>query len=167
MTIKEILENLVREEGGTPTAKSKNGLLMELLQAKNSLQKFALDFNIADSVDLLGKKASDLQEGIWIDDNNVIHGTLFYQDDYTGFSGVEEEQSGWYLVLHADVPNVSDVTFTVSKNGGTPATLDSDGLLVSRILDPTGIELTYTAAKTGQATVIRKFSCRGLVLKKA
>ena len=147
MTIKEILENLVREEGGTPTAKSKNGLLMELLQAKNSLQKFALDFDIADSVDLLGKKASDLQEGIWIDDNNVIHGTLFYQDDY--------------------VLNVSDVTFTVSKNGGTPATLDSDGLLVSRILDPTGIELTYTAAKTGQATVIRKFSCRGLVLKKA
>lgn len=80
----------------------------------NELAAYTVDADIADSVDLLGKKASDLQKGVFIIDGKV-YGTLKYVTDYTGFSSKPDEQQGHYLVLHyecdgADAIKVNGVT---------------------------------------------------------
>lgn len=80
----------------------------------------SVDADIADSVDLLGKKASDLQEGIFIDDGKV-YGTIKYVKNYTGFSGIPDEQQGYYVALHYE----SDYADSIKVNG---VTLDEDGL---------------------------------------
>lgn len=81
---------------------------------ENELAAYTVDADIADSVDLLGKKASDLQKGVFIVDGK-IYGTLKYVTDYTGFSSNPNEQQGYYLALHyecdgADAIKVNGVT---------------------------------------------------------
>ena len=80
----------------------------------------SVDADIADSVDLFGKKASDLQEGIFIDDGKV-YGTIKYVKDYTGFSSNPKEQQGYYVALHYENDDVD----SIKVNG---VTLDPDGL---------------------------------------
>ena len=86
----------------------------------NELSAYTIDADIADSVDLLGKVASDLQEGVFIDDGKVF-GTLKYVTEYTGFSGLPEEQEGYYLVLHFECEGAD----SIKVNG---VTLDEDGI---------------------------------------
>ena len=69
----------------------------------------SVDFDIADSVDLFGKVASDLQEDVEAE-GNAIRGTLKYVDDYTGFSSDVAQQSGNYIVLHADPIDCERIT---------------------------------------------------------
>lgn len=166
MTRKQILKNFVTEYGGTPTATSEKGLLMEILQAKNPLWKLKLDVDISASEDLLGKAIDDLQKDVVID-GDVIRGKLHYVNDYTGFSGDESEQSGNYLVVHASVPGETGVTISVSKNGGESKALDADGILVFRTQNPDTQTLTFTAEKSGSADASVTYSLKGLVLEKA
>ena len=84
--------------------------------------------------------------------------------DYTGFSSKVAEQSGNYLVFHAEVPNEEGVTITarVTKT----STLDTDGIAVFRIADKTKT-LTVTASKEGYESVTKEFSLSGLTLESA
>lgn len=82
--------------------------------------------------DLFGKVASDLQENVEVAED--IKGKLFYVDDYTGFSSNVEEQSGHYIVLKATANNVATITGQVVGGTHGAVTLDSDGLIVCRIV---------------------------------
>lgn len=83
--------------------------------------------------------------------------------DYTGFSSETSEQSGNYLVFHAEVPNVDGVTITakVSKT----STLDSDGIAVFRIANKDSQTLTVVASKEGYEPVTKVFSLSGLTVE--
>lgn len=106
--------------------------------------------DIDPSVDLLGKSASDLQDGISIV-GGVISGTLNYVTGYTGFSGDVSEQSGNYLALRIDTDDNVD-SITVELIGGTvghPVTLDSDRLIVIRITDTDNQSIKVVVNKNG------------------
>lgn len=168
MGIKKSLRNLVIQNGGTGDSESISGLVDELLVAENPLWKLTLDVGVSDSTDLFGKNVSDLQKDVYIDHHDVINGTLFYVDDYTGFSSDTDQQKGNYLVVHAEVPEETDVTITVSKDGGTTQkALDEDGILVFRVTDPATQKLTFIASKQGSTSATRVYSLKGLTCKKA
>lgn len=84
--------------------------------------------------------------------------------DYTGFSGNVAEQSGNYIVFHAEVPNVDGATITAKVT--KTSTLDADGIAVFRIADTTK-KLTVTASKEGYESVTKEFSLSGLTLENA
>ena len=163
LTRKEIISYFVTELGGTPTADTEKGLLMEILQAMNPLWKLDLDVNISADTDLLGKTIGDLQENVRIDED-VIHGKLFYVDDYTGFSGDVTLQKGYYLVVHASVPNETGVTIVASKPDGTNVTLDADGILIFRVMDTKAASLTFTASKDGKTSASKTYRLSGLTI---
>jgi len=128
MRFREIYDYVTKTPGNTNPAILKQMLLDYVATANNSLAAYTVDANIADNVDLLGKKASDLQKNVFVDDYKVF-GTLKHVTGYTGFSGSEAEQEGYYLALHfalegADSIKVNDVT------------LDSDGLHIIRFINP-------------------------------
>ena len=83
--------------------------------------------------------------------------------DYTGFSSKTSEQSGNYIVFHAEVPNVDGVTITakISKT----STLDSDGIAVFRIANKDSQTLTVVASKEGYEPVTKVFSLSGLTVE--
>ena len=114
MRIRNIIEYIKETPGNTNSIILKQ-MIDEYVETQgNELAAYTVDADIADSVDLLGKKASDLQKGVFIDDGKV-YGTLKYVTDYTGFSGNPDEQQGYYLVLHyecdgADAIKVNGVT---------------------------------------------------------
>lgn len=88
-------------------------------------------------------------------------GTLKYVDDYTGFSGNPELQSGNYLAVHFEVPGVDpeDVTITVTVTN--PSVLDPDGDIVLRIADKDQQTITVVAEYDGQ-TVEKEYDLTGL-----
>lgn len=114
MRIRNIIEYVKETPGNTNSVILKQMINEYVETQENELAAYTVDADITDSVDLLGKKASDLQKGIFIDDGKV-YGTLKYVTDYTGFSGNPDEQHGYYLVLHyecdgADAIKVNGVT---------------------------------------------------------
>jgi hypothetical protein len=127
----------------------------------------SIDANIADTVDLFGKAASDLQENIVIG-NSAITGTLKYVDDYSAAFGSGELGSGNYLALHitAAAGNAAADAITVEIVNGVsgPVTLDEDGLYVGRIADKSTQTLKVVASKTGYASVTKTYSLTGLTL---
>lgn len=88
-----------------------------------------------------------------------------YVTDYTGFSSNVAEQSGNYLVFHAEVPDEEGVTIkaTMSKT----STLDSDGIAVFRVADKDSQTLTVVASKDGYDSVTKTFSLSGLTVETA
>jgi len=112
-----------------------------------------------DSIDLFGKKASDLQEGIAVSDD-AITGTLKYVTDYTGFSGRSSEQQGNYIAIHAEA---DDNTATVKVGITKMSTLDEDGDIVL-IVKNTSTPITVTAEAEGKDPVTKTFSIADLVL---
>lgn len=123
-----------------------------------------VDADIAAGEDLLGKYVADLQSDVTVGSEG-IGGTLKYVADYSsaGYSGGEE--SGNFLVLHAEVPETEGVTITAELIGGVhgPVTLDPDGLLISRITSTTQ-QIKFTATKDGYAPFTRTFRLNGLRL---
>lgn len=94
----------------------------------NPLAALAMDFDISDSIDLLGKVASDLQEDMIVDATGKVTGTSKYVTGYTGFSGDPAEQEGNYVAFHISVGDlVIGTNVTVKVNG---VTMDPDGLHV-------------------------------------
>lgn len=168
MGLKKSLKNLVIQKGGTPTAKSYSGLINEALSADNPLWNLKLDVDVAADEDLLGKVIGDLQSAVSVDNNHgVVSGVSFYVDDYTGFSGDPDLQRGHYVVVHASVPDVDGVTITVSKDGGeTTKALDSDGILIFRMTDPSVQKLTFTASKQSLVNVSKTYALKGMTLQK-
>jgi len=117
MRFRNIWEYIMTTPGNTNKA-----ILKQMIDAyaNGESMEVTIDADIEDSVDLLGKKASDLQEGVWIDDG-MVYGTVKYVKGYTGFSSNPKEQQGYYLVLHYECEDAD----TIKVNG---VTLDSDGI---------------------------------------
>ena len=130
----------------------------------------SIDANIADTVDLFGKAASDLQENIVIGDS-AIAGTLKYVDDYSAAFGSGELGSGNYLALHitAAAGNAAADAITVEIVNGVsgPVTLDADGLFVGRIADKSTQTIKVVASKEGYDSVTLNFSLNALTLNNA
>ena len=118
-----------------------------------------VDTDIDADEDLFGKVISDLQNSVSVG-SNAITGTLKYVDDYTGFSSKVAEQSGNYLVVHAETPDVAGATITVKVTN--PVTLDADGIAVLRIADKNSQTLTVVANKDGYETTTKVFDLSGL-----
>ena len=185
MSVKSELKNLIASLGGTVTQKSIPGLIGDvsialggdgtgktvaeqiknIADAKwdaNPLSKLVVDADIADSVDLLGKKASDLQENIVITDT-VITGTSKYVTGYTGFSGKASERKGNYLALHFGVTDlVIGTSVTVKVNG---VTLDPDGLHIMRFKDdgPSKGIFIVEVIKDGYPTFTKEFDVKKVI----
>ena len=120
MRFRNIMEYVNKTPGNTNPVILKQ-IVNEYVETQNNeLSAYTIDADIADSIDLLGKVASDLQEGVFIDDGKVF-GTLKYVTEYTGFSGLPEEQEGYYLVLHFECEGAD----SIKVNG---VTLDEDGI---------------------------------------
>ena len=120
MRFRNIMEYVQETPGNTNPAILKQMVDEYVVAQNNELAAYTIDADIADSVDLLGKKASDLQEGVFIVDGKVF-GTLKYVTGYTGFSGRADEQEGYYLALHYACEDAD----SIKVNG---VTLDEDGL---------------------------------------
>ena len=114
---------------------------------------------------MLGKTVSDLQTGVEVGDG-AITGTLKHVTGYTGFSGVEGEQSGNYLVLKV-ATSLSNAVNTVELVGGTvghPVTLDSDMNIVLRITNKATQKVKVVTTKSGESAT-KIFSLTGLTLE--
>ena len=120
MRFRNIMEYVQETPGNTNPAILKQMVDEYVATQNNELAAYTIDADIEDSVDLLGKKASDLQKGVFIVDGKVF-GTLKYVTGYTGFSGRADEQEGYYLVLHYACEDAD----SIKVNG---VTLDEDGL---------------------------------------
>ncbi len=125
----------------------------------------SIDADIAAAEDLFGKTVSDLQSGITVG-SKAISGTLKYVADYSSAYGTGED-SGNYIVLHAEVPDTEDVTITVEVVNGVhgPQTLDEDGIAICRITDKNSQKIRFVARKTGYEPVTKTFTLRGLTLQ--
>lgn len=123
-----------------------------------------VDTNIDASEDLFGKTVGDFQTNVTVGSEG-IGGTLKFIDDYTSAGYVGDEASGNYLVVHASVPDVDDVTITAEIIGGNhgPVTLDSDGILIARIASTTQ-KIKFTASKSGYENVSKTFNLSNLEL---
>ena len=97
---------------------------------------------------------------------DTVTGTLKYVTGYTGFSGDEEEQSGNYLVLHATHPTADSIKAKLHGGKHGEVTLDSDGILITRITDPAKQTIVFTAVKSGVTSSVT-LSLRDLVLQGA
>ena len=126
----------------------------------------SVDADISDSVDLLGKSASDLQEGIVVGKNGVS-GTLKYISDYSSAYGPGMD-SGNYIVLHYSTAEEGS-TITCELVGGTtdPVTLDPDGLNITRVTNKNTQTIKVVASKTGYTDTVKYISLKGLTLTPA
>lgn len=122
----------------------------------------SVDADIDPTLDLWGFTASDLQSNIVIGDD-AITGTLHFIDDYSS-AFVAPEDSGNYLCIHCEVPEVEGVTITVEVVNGTsgPVTLDADGTIVLRIADKSLQTVEVVASKSGYDPVTKEFDLTGL-----
>lgn len=120
MRFRNIMEYIQETPGNTNPVILKQMVDEYVAAQSNELAAYTIDADIEDSVDLLGKKASDLQEGVFVVDGKVF-GTLKYVTGYTGFSGRADEQKGYYLALHYECEDAD----SIKVNG---VTLDSDGI---------------------------------------
>ena len=132
------------------------------LLAANPLS-LVVNANVPDSLDLFGKVASDLQEGINFT-ANAITGTLKYQDDYTGFSSDPALQTGNFIALSINTEE-PDATITVKITD--PVVLDADRVFVGRIANKDSQTITITATKEGYDTVTKVYSLAGLICESA
>lgn len=101
---------------------------------------------------MFGKTVNDLQSDIEISGNSVS-GTLNFIADYSSAYGPGED-SGNYLVLHAEVPEGATVTSTTNDR---TVTLDSDGILITRITDKSSQTITFVASKEGYSDSSKTF----------
>lgn len=105
-----------------------------------------------------------MQENIAIV-NQKITGTLKYVTGYTQFSGVEEEQSGNYLAVKITDGNAASIK--VSKDGENYKSLDSDGIVITRLTDVSTQKL-YIESTTAESTKINyTYDLSGLTLNES
>lgn len=170
MAIVDKLKQLIRNRGGETHGvqtieDAANALAKMEAGNDNPLKGLVVDVSIDAAEDLLGKVVGDLQKDIVVNSvRGVITGTLKYVTGYTGFSGLEEEQEGHYIALHASVPDVEGVTIKATTRNMT-VTLDSSGIHVLLIKPIGGArQITFTATKSGCQPISRTFDLTSLVL---
>lgn len=172
MSIVERLRALIKARGGDPTGVMtiEEGVrkLEQMEEDANPLSALAIDVDIDPAENLLGKVVGDLQKDVSVGVRGVT-GELYYVDDYTGFSGDPALQSGWYLVTHAAVPDVTGVTIKFHKsNRAEVKSLDSDGLMIARFEEneilADNVSITWTAYKDGYAPFSKTLSMAKLIL---
>ncbi|MBE5825386.1 MAG: hypothetical protein E7307_01995 [Butyrivibrio sp.] len=123
-----------------------------------TLDGFAADTNIPADEDLFGKTVVDLQKDVKIS-NYGIEGNLNYISEYTGFSSVEAEQKGHYLVVNVDIPNATKLEYGIKKTYTTEATaaekeaglLDRELVLLvddDSLYRPLNLKATYADGST-------------------
>lgn len=169
MAIVDELKKLIEKRGGQINGiyniEDAVRVLGELGEISNPLAALAIDVDIGASEDLLGKYVSDLQKDVVVDAyRGEITGESKYVTGYTGFSGDTNMQKGYFLALHAEVPDVEGVTIK-AKTVNMEVTLDADGILVLFLRYGDLRDVTFIAEKSGCASVTRKFDLTKLVLK--
>lgn len=116
-----------------------------IANALNVLNKISFSTDISDSIDLLGKVASDLQENVTIF-KKKFSGTLHYVEGYTGFSSKVDEQEGNYVAFKVIPPEGMTIGTDLSVYlNGKP--FDSDGIGI--VILKTGKNIVITAEKDG------------------
>lgn len=122
----------------------------------------SVDANVSDTVDLWGKKASDLQSDVEIN-GSAISGTLKYIADYSSAfpAGLD---SGNYICLHFGT-NVPDAEIEVSITN--PVTLDEDGIFVGRIADKNLQTITVVARAEGYTDVTKTYTLSDLICEES
>ena len=123
-------------------------------RAQNELSNYTLDVDISNSVDLLGKHINDLQKKVSIVDGK-FYGTVFYVNDYTGFSGNPAEQKGYYVAFHV----ASSGADYIKVNG---VTLDEDGIMIIRFIDKPYNSIAIIEIKKDDNVFTDKVSFSGL-----
>lgn len=125
---KEIDENI--------TFKSNDDRILEAVNGEQPTPTVyaKVDFNIAADEDLLGKVVADLQKDVTVSEDS-IDGELLYVEDYTEFSGDPELQEGNYLALHVDTNSTEDVYVELVNGISGPVKLDSDRIIILRVVD--------------------------------
>lgn len=128
----------------------------------NPLAALAMDFDIPDSIDLLGKVASDLQEDMFVGVAGKVTGTSKYVTGYTGFSGDPAEQEGNYVAFHISVGElVIGTNVTVKVNN---VTMDPDGLHVMIFRDSSkSPKAIVEASADGHKTIKKVFDFTNVV----
>lgn len=164
-SIKGLMREISTVLGGSGEGRTVADLIMEIAESKNDLLGMTVDFDISDSVNLLGKEASDLQEDVELNGNKIT-GTLLRVEDYTGFSGDLEEQKGNYIAIHCSVPGVEGATINFISRSGKKWLVDpSDGLIILRMTTQPK-KFKFEISKSGVPTVEKVFDASGLVLEK-
>lgn len=135
-----------------------------IFKTSNPNVTLAVSGTISDSVDLLGKQASDLGTGITVNDG-AITGTLKHVTGYTGFSGDVTEQSGNYLALYASSVGADSLTceFLGGISGLGEQTLD-DGYIILRVTNKYTQSVRIRAYKDGVVANERVYGLAGLTL---
>ena len=119
-----------------------------------------VDVSIDPDEDLFGYTVGDLQSNVRVKDSAIL-GNLKYIDDYSSAFGPDMDK-GHYLALHCSVPDVDDVTITVTVN--QESVLDPDGLVVCYIGDKSSQTVKVVASKDGYDSVTKEFVLNGLTL---
>ena len=88
-----------------------------------------------------------------------------YVDNYTGFSGDPELQSGNFLALHFEVPELPEAEIEVTVTN--PVVLDPDGIVVLRIRDKDTQTVTVVARAEGYSSVTRTYTLTGLTCEES
>lgn len=112
-----------------------------------------------------GKEVGDLQTGVALR-GDTISGSLYYVDDFTGFSVSEELQKGNYLVLNVIKPTGADTVKVKVTGGKDTAEKDVDDQpLVIRVLNPN--QKVIIKATKDEDEVTKTYSLTGLRLLSA
>lgn len=123
-----------------------------------------VDANIASTVDLKGKQATDLQSDIAFT-ANAITGTLKYLDDYTGYSEDTSLQVGNFIALHVEA---EETGATVTVKLGEETIAATEGVYyIGRVANKDSQTITITGAKEGYDSVTKVYSLAGLICESA
>lgn len=117
--------------------------------------------------DLFGKAPTDLQANIEIGANDEITGTLKYVADYSAAGYLGDEKSGNFLCLHFACTGAQTLKAYLVGGIHDESTLDSDGLLISRITDKNTQKVRITATAADGTVTVREYGLSGLVLETA
>lgn len=156
---------LLKSFGATLTEQPINGKgIAEILGDIANKEGLKIEAVSDDSIDLLGKVASDLQANISFDEEG-IKGTSKYVTGYTGFSGKASEQKGNYIALKATSKQGAVIKALIVGGEHGEVTLDNDGILVARLV-ATATAIRFTATKGNEKYVV-EYSINKLTKQKS
>lgn len=118
------------------------------------------------STTVLGKSVSDCQENVYVSDSS-ISGTLKYINNWTAYSEIAAENTGYFVVLKfTDSENAVTKVRTIGGiNDSREVTLDSDKQAVIRVMSPRQ-KIVVTSTLNGE-TIEKTLSCSGLKMPRA
>ena len=113
---------------------------------------------------VLGKPVSNLQKDVVVGDDTIT-GSLYRVTGYTGYSEDTEKQSGYYLALHVDTGDATDVETAVEMIRGEAseaAVMDENGAAVMRYSSGGSAAIAASAVKVtatrGEETAAKTYT---------